>query len=860
MINRLVARLKSTKRWKLLNKQAKRPHTQKIYMIAAATVLFLTTVFWSVIGSIIHSQNADQLVDPYLFSDSKTFQGAQFPGAHTFLLKWPLFYVIKLAHFNQAAYSLMTVLLAVTTVGALAYVLYRIDKRPMYFSTTCLALASVLMLVPVQPYAGALLPVSFAMLATRNLEYVVYIVCLVGFIKASQIRTKLYGATILLLSILIASDKLFFTFSVGGALLMIVSYALANNWGYTRIATRWLLGTLLAALVSALFLGLLNSLHVTTIVGSTANNPYGFTTSLHNGLLGLFYAINSVLTNFGANPAYDAVELMQIPTKLAQHAISLSLLPYILNVCITVIAIGSIYKVVQSSLRKRKSRPIRVPMNYSLTIMLLSSTIVAFGIFVGANHYYPVDARYLTISLLAGFIALSTYFKKQKLQPIVLLLMGCTLLVGIIFAIPAVLSSNTESQTAQLESSTRNKTIMQALQRHRVSTAVGDYWRVLPIKQANPSLHIVPLASCIDPRTTLTSSVWNARLKSGSLAYVLSLDKGLTDFPQCSLEQVTKAFGQPNSTLLIAGSLDNPKEILLFYDQGFQQSKVAGPVQITAAPIALSDLQDGACYTPTVMNIVAHEDDDLLFLSPDLLHSVKAGGCVRTIYLTAGDGGFGSFYWTSRQQGSEAAYSSMLGTKDPWVHQVIKLGNGRYITIANPRGNPRISLVYFNLPDGNLTGDGFSKSGNVSLSKLRDGKIASLTSVDGQSKFTTDQLTSSLSDLMHEFQPAELRTQTDSEAIEFTDHSDHVATRWFADKSRNIYETRQYNGAIKIPTTYYLGYPGREQPSNVADEDLLQKELAFLTYAQFDGGVCRSKEQCESTPTYAAYLPRQYKQ
>ena len=39
------------------------------------------------------------------------------------------------------------------------------------------------------------------------------------------------------------------------------------------------------------------------------------------------------------------------------------------------------------------------------------------------------------------------------------------------------------------------------------------------------------------------------------------------------------------------------------------------------------------------LNVVAHEDDDLLFLSPDLLHVIQAGGSVRTIFVTAGDDG-----------------------------------------------------------------------------------------------------------------------------------------------------------------------------------------------------------------------------
>ena len=54
---------------------------------------------------------------------------------------------------------------------------------------------------------------------------------------------------------------------------------------------------------------------------------------------------------------------------------------------------------------------------------------------------------------------------------------------------------------------------------------------------------------------------------------------------------------------------------------------VAAPVSASAAPCGTS-----------VMVVVAHQDDSLLFLSPDVLHDIQSGACVTTVYLTAGDG------------------------------------------------------------------------------------------------------------------------------------------------------------------------------------------------------------------------------
>ncbi|MBC7707768.1 hypothetical protein H7Y63_00920, partial [Polaromonas sp.] len=91
-------------------------------------------------------------------------------------------------------------------------------------------------------------------------------------------------------------------------------------------------------------------------------------------------------------------------------------------------------------------------------------------------------------------------------------------------------------------------------------------------------------------------------------------------------------------------------------------------------------------------------------------------------------------------------------------------------------------------------------------------------------------------------------------------HSDHTTTRWYADQARLQYLQAQYKNAVNIPISYYIGYPTRERPTNVFGDDFELKEMAFLTYAKFDGGVCNSKERCNETPTYGSYLGRQYRQ
>jgi hypothetical protein len=137
------------------------PRFARAFVVISLTVLALTTVFWTVLSARLHQFNSDQLVDAYLFESWQTFNSAVFPGAHTFLLKWPIFALMQLFGHGPEVFMAATIAIVLATIAALVYILYRIDRRPYVFGLLCLALASILLLIPTQPYPGALLPVNY---------------------------------------------------------------------------------------------------------------------------------------------------------------------------------------------------------------------------------------------------------------------------------------------------------------------------------------------------------------------------------------------------------------------------------------------------------------------------------------------------------------------------------------------------------------------------------------------------------------------------------------------------------------------------------------------------------------------------
>lgn len=832
------------------------------YAVFAVLVLLLSTVFWALKSAGLQSGNADQLINPLLFEHSKTFHQATFPGAHSFLIKWPLFWLVKLLGFGKRAYGAVTLAVVLLTVGGLTYVIHRIEKRWLQFGTYCLALSSVLVLVPAQPYAGGLLPVNMAMLATRNLEYLLYILGLVLLIRSPSIKSRHFWLGVSCLSLLVASDKLFLSLSLGGALLALVSYSLGRNWRLVSLSVSWLVGSFVAGVIGTAVLSIIQASGLTHIASQSGTSPYGLVHGIHDVFIGVVYAVSGLFTNFGANPAYDATIVRHIPHQLLNRLFGVGGLAYIVNVFVFTVGIVLVWRVFRSSFSKQFGK--RSFDNKSkLAVMLIWTSLAAIAVFVASKHYYAVDARYLTIALFAVFIGTAVALRSSKTSSEVVVTAGVVFVIALILGLVASAHTYTAQSKALSDISARNQAVAQVLNRHPVKVLVGDYWRVVPTKyDAGSKLNIMPLSTCTGARDALSSGAWQLDLHRHSFAYLLSLDKSLADYPRCNLAQVIQAYGRPNESTLISGSFKQPNELLLFYDRGAHKSspKIAPLTQkpATVEPIKPDELPYTSCSGPTIMNVVAHQDDDLLFMNPNLLHDIKAGHCVRTIYVTAGDGGAGKFYWLSREQGSEAAYSSMVGSDDIWVQRIVEVAKNEFVTIANPRGNSKISLIFIHLPDGNLKGEGFGSSHFESLAKLEAGKINTMQTVDGQSTYSASQLIAALTSLMHIYQPAEIRTQASVMSTRYPDHSDHMAVGRFTQKAYVEYEKQQYAGLVSIPLQFYIGYPIHERGPDVSGSDLDAKQSAFLAYAKFDGGVCHTVLQCDQNPAYGAYLDRQY--
>ena len=283
------------------------------------------------------------------------------------------------------------------------------------------------------------------------------------------------------------------------------------------------------------------------------------------------------------------------------------------------------------------------------------------------------------------------------------------------------------------------------------------------------------------------------------------------------------------------------------------------------------------CGKHSLLAVVAHPDDDLLFMNPDLQEAMASNECVHVAYLTAGDRGEGEPYMLGRERGIRAAYAYMAKAADEWIETSEQLGD-RQVTRFILRANPKVSLWHFRLKDpwlgkgwGSLTPLSRLESGGNAESKASQERHTTTTRQEPPpyvyalgphpARYSRNDLVLTLSALIQRVQPALVAHQDHTINLPYErlcwrcaghDHPDHIAgARLVRDaiaRSAGSYATRSY-----------LNYPSQEKPANLTPKQILRKTEAFRRYARHDYRYCKDAATClEPTGPAAAWVQRQY--
>ncbi|MGV9267853.1 PIG-L family deacetylase [Kitasatospora sp. NPDC003701] len=271
---------------------------------------------------------------------------------------------------------------------------------------------------------------------------------------------------------------------------------------------------------------------------------------------------------------------------------------------------------------------------------------------------------------------------------------------------------------------------------------------------------------------------------------------------------------------------------------------VAGP----NAPGAAAD--PALVVEESFLQIVAHQDDDILFMNPDLSREYTAPSV--TVYLTAGETADARFadpcaYAASRDTGARAARARIAGVADPtWTVTPLRLSTGRTVELDTLDQAPQVKLVFFKLHSSGRTPDAGQATLDTLFSEGPAGPTYASTlgsgAVDGRcdatyadQRYRHDELVASLTDVMHRFRPTVVLAQDPRvgygytrETTNLADNSDHIGGARFAGEAVAGYHGPDGNGRVLLRN--YRDYNVRIDPPNVSPGAADEKRKTFLAY------------------------------
>ncbi|PWK90853.1 GlcNAc-PI de-N-acetylase [Lentzea atacamensis] len=175
----------------------------------------------------------------------------------------------------------------------------------------------------------------------------------------------------------------------------------------------------------------------------------------------------------------------------------------------------------------------------------------------------------------------------------------------------------------------------------------------------------------------------------------------------------------------------------------------------------------------TTVSFVAHPDDDLLFMNPDIAANVWDGHDVWVVYFTAGDiphrpdkpGGIE--YSEMRLNGARAAYARTAGVANEWAFEQMTFGGHPVATNKLVGANVRIVYTYIHAAAG--PEDNFGD-----LWRLLNVPGFEAQPIDGRPPYTYDGFVGMIRGLIAKADPDLIRTSSSIGHRE-GDHVDHTA-------------------------------------------------------------------------------------
>jgi LmbE family N-acetylglucosaminyl deacetylase len=264
------------------------------------------------------------------------------------------------------------------------------------------------------------------------------------------------------------------------------------------------------------------------------------------------------------------------------------------------------------------------------------------------------------------------------------------------------------------------------------------------------------------------------------------------------------------------------------------------------------------------LSIVAHPDDDLLFLNPDIAAGIRAGHLTTTVFAVASVMEGLPGYWEHRERGSEEAYAYMAGVDNHWQTKKIKVA-GSLLDLRVLVNAPHVRLIFLQLPD-----NADPRPGVTTLRDLYDGSpLRLIETIDGASTYSKEDLLILLTSIMEEFQVTTIRLQNPYAMLDndragiggpttseppYPDHPDHIRVAKLAEAAQQGYSVRH-------TVVRYRNYDIQNEGENLTLLERQEKMRIFAIYAAHDdliGDRCSEDPRCVQMQVFEPWTARRY--
>ncbi|MBA3461250.1 MAG: PIG-L family deacetylase, partial [Deltaproteobacteria bacterium] len=272
---------------------------------------------------------------------------------------------------------------------------------------------------------------------------------------------------------------------------------------------------------------------------------------------------------------------------------------------------------------------------------------------------------------------------------------------------------------------------------------------------------------------------------------------------------------------------------------------------LIAALAACGDELPVGLELPVAANvtIVAHQDDDLLFMQPDLTELVEARAGLLNVYVTAGDGGAdaraGITIAGARSEGLLKAYAQAAGLAPTWACGWIELAGHAAQHCRLDEAN--VSLVFLAYPDGGKEGEQ-----PASLLRLWEGKALGGTTIAlVPATYDRPGLIAAVGEIIATAKPRTIRT-LEVAATHGRDHSDHMLVGALA-----LLAAADVQSTAELIS--YRGYSTENEPATLIDP-LFDRSVNLLShYAACATGCATCGFACRTViGPHATWLRRRY--